>query len=190
MVWTTKKATISCLVERLPQIWKLLETSRKCAGPKPLKRISHYPPGSIEEYKRVYHSSGFWENQTPVTPRAECEPSAKMSEISSLSGIYDLTYPEEESLFTLTPSALSPIDYEWDTLIRDEISLSSRLGAYSMLYIFKSETEESGSTLLVGNTSLHLSEQESPWAGIEGTLQSDMGSSFYEANHPGPPWFH
>ncbi len=88
-----------------------------------------------------------------------------MSEISSLSGIYDLAYPEEESLFTLMLLVLSPIDYD----------------------IFKSETEESGSTLLVGNTSLHLSEQESPWAGIEGTLQSDMGSSFYEANHPGSP---
>jgi len=48
----------------------------------------------------------------PVTPRAGCEPSAKMSKISSLSGIYDLAYPEEESLFTLMPSALSPIDYE------------------------------------------------------------------------------
>ena len=122
-----------------------------------------------------------------VTPRAGCEPSAKMSEISSLSGIYDLAYPEEESLFTLMLLVLSPIDYEQNALTRDEISLSSRLGAYSMLYIFKSETEESGSTLLVGNTSLHLSEQESPWAGIEGTLQSDMGSSFYEANHPGSP---
>jgi len=47
-----------------------------------------------------------------VTLRAGCEPSAKMSEISSLSGIYDLAYPKKESLFTLMPLVLSPIDYK------------------------------------------------------------------------------
>jgi len=84
-----------------------------------------------------------------------------MSKISSLSGIYDLTYPKEESLFTLTPSALSPIDYKRDAPTRDEILSSSGLGAYNTLYIFKSETEESGNASLVRNTSLHSSEQES-----------------------------
>ncbi len=112
-----------------------------------------------------------------------------MSKISSLSGIYNLTYPKEESLFTLMPPVLSPIDYEWVTLAGDEISLSFGLGAYNMLYVFKSETKGSKGVLFIGNTFLHSLEQESPWKGIKHTLQSDTGSSPCEANHPGPPWF-
>ena len=86
------------------------------------------------------------------------------------------------------PPVLSPIDYEWVTLAGDEISLSFGLGAYNMLYVFKSETKGSKGVLFIGNTFLHSLGQESPWKGIKHTLQSDTGSSPCEANHPGPPW--